>query len=76
MGHEVDCIVEYGGNTTAIEIKSGQTFNTDYLKGLKYLAALDKNNSMNALLIMGVAQKLNAGSTKIVGWDWLQKQKW
>lgn len=52
-GHEVDLILEQGSITIPIELKSGQTFNSDYLKGLKYLKNLSKTPDDPALLIYG-----------------------
>ena len=52
-GHEVDLILEQGSRTISIELKSGQTFNSDYLKGLKYLKNLSKTPDDPALLIYG-----------------------
>jgi predicted AAA+ superfamily ATPase len=39
-GHEVDCIAEWGGYVKAIEIKSGSTFQSDFIKNLQYFENL------------------------------------
>ncbi|MFD2200264.1 ATP-binding protein [Shivajiella indica] len=38
--NEVDLIMEKGGNVIAYELKSSETFHTDFLKGLKYFQKL------------------------------------
>lgn len=43
-GHEVDCIAEWGGQVKAIEIKSGSTFQSDFIKNLKYFATLSPSS--------------------------------
>ena len=35
IGNEVDCIIRQGRKLQPIEIKSGSTFTTDYIKGIK-----------------------------------------
>ena len=39
-GHEVDLIVEIGGEPVPVEIKSAQTFSRDFLQGLAYWRGL------------------------------------
>jgi uncharacterized protein len=52
-GNEVDCIVEHGEKLQPLEIKSGQTLNTDFIKGLKKREVLAGENSINPVLIYG-----------------------
>lgn len=50
-GNEVDLLLEKGNIRTAIEIKSGQTFKDDFLKGIKFWNKLTKN--IGSFLIYG-----------------------
>lgn len=42
-GREIDLIREDNGKIEAIEIKSGNTFNTDYLRNIRYLKSIIKD---------------------------------
>ncbi len=39
-GHEVDIIAEWGGSIKAIEVKSGSTFQPDFIKNVRYFTDL------------------------------------
>ncbi len=41
LGNEVDLIMDYGNTVEQIEIKSGQTVNKDYFKGINYFKKLN-----------------------------------
>lgn len=49
--NEVDLIIKYGHNLVPIEIKSAQTFNKDFLKGLNYFRAIAGNRVNEGYLI-------------------------
>ena len=59
-GNEIDLIFETGLGPIPIEIKSAQTVNSDFFKGLNYFRKLDKNID-TSILIMGndIKQKRN-----------------
>lgn len=59
-GHEIDCLAEWQGKLKAIEIKSGATFNSDFIKDLKYFSALNDNKNSNYLVYNG-----NEGGTHL-----------
>lgn len=42
-GHEVDLLVERGGELRAVEIKSGVTFQKDFIKSVRYFCKLSKS---------------------------------
>ncbi len=66
-GLEIDCIVEKGNNEiVAIEIKGGQTFNTDYLKNLKKL--IDSDLVIHRRLIYTGSQTLNISDVQLISW--------
>ena len=50
-GVEIDCLLENGNQLNALEIKAGQTFNTDYLKNLNKFPGDD--NTKKALVYAG-----------------------
>jgi hypothetical protein len=59
-GREVDLIDEWGGVTTAFEIKSGYTYHTGDTKGLEYFANLAP--SCRCYVVYGRSQRGGAGS--------------
>ncbi len=65
-GNEVDVIMDYGNNVRAIEIKSGQTINQSFFKGLKYFHNLSKQG--NRLLIYGGAENRKQEGVDVLGW--------
>lgn len=46
-GHEVDVIAEWGGEIHAIEIKASSTFQTDYVKNIRYFSALSNTSTLH-----------------------------
>lgn len=52
-GSEVDCIIEDGSLLTPVEIKSGNTSNPDFFKGLNYWNKISGNPAENSFVIYG-----------------------
>jgi uncharacterized protein len=52
-GYEIDVLIDEGLWQIPIEIKSGQTIHSDWLKGLKYWQTLTKQVSENSYVIYG-----------------------
>jgi predicted AAA+ superfamily ATPase len=52
-GNEVDLILDRGGKATQIEIKSGQTVNKDFFKGLYYFSKINSDIEMSYLVFGG-----------------------
>lgn len=52
-GNEIDCIIEMASKPVAVEIKSGETFSADFLKGLNYWKNLAGNSNEPGWLIYG-----------------------
>lgn len=50
-GTEIDCLIQQGSKLLAIEIKAGQTYNSDYLKNLKKFA--EESNIRKVLIYNG-----------------------
>ena len=57
-GNEVDIVLENEGKLSAIELKAGETINTDFFKGLSYFSTISGQNVEN-LLIYGGNQTQN-----------------
>ncbi len=69
-GNEVDCILEHGGQASAVEIKSGKTLAPDYFGGLKKWAELSNTPPSRCHLVYGGKenQKREAGRV----WSWIR----
>ena len=67
-GHEIDLLAERGGRLTPIEIKSGQTFASDWLKGLQHWLPLAKETATNPTLIYGGDTSWSEGAVQILPW--------
>lgn len=52
-GNEVDLVVAEKGELRAVEIKSGQTFQSDFLKGLKYWRRITEASSWPCAVVYG-----------------------
>jgi len=56
-GNEIDCIIQKADVLSAIEIKSGKTFNPQFLKGLNYWEKLSGNKDEMYLVYGGEIQR-------------------
>lgn len=68
QGHEVDIIIEQGDELIPVEIKAGQTINSDYFLGLNYFNELSKQKTDSWLVYAG-KEKQKRGSTHVIGWN-------
>ena len=69
-GLEIDCIIEAGNNRiTAIEIKGGQTFNTDYLKNLKLFPKGDNTIDVKKLVIYTGSDATIVKDIRVITWE-------
>ena len=66
-GHEIDIIVDNGGKLLPIEIKSGKTFNAEFLKNSDYWRKLSGTNK-SILLYAGAQNQLRSNGKEIVNW--------
>jgi uncharacterized protein len=72
-GHEIDVLIDEGLQQTPIEIKSGQTINSDWLKGLKYWQTLTKYTG-NCYVIYGGDDIQNRSEDIVIqGWKEISK---
>jgi predicted AAA+ superfamily ATPase len=69
-GMEIDCIIERGDNKiVALEIKAGQTFNTEYLKNLKHFAVANKTVDIEKLLIYNGSDATKVMDINVITWE-------
>jgi predicted AAA+ superfamily ATPase len=72
-GHEIDLILEAGAELWAVEIKSGETLNTDFFKGLKYFKGLSSVPDENLYLVYGGDRNLTRKHGQVIGWKSISK---
>lgn len=68
-GHEVDLVIDKGTHLDLIEIKSGQTFQKDFMKNIQWLNKLQ--NRAEGKCIYGGSSILNVQNMVIEPWDQL-----
>jgi uncharacterized protein len=66
--HEVDLLIEAGGATLAVEIKSGQTIASDWLSGLAAAAAIPELRVQHRLVVYGGDTEQSRSETTICPW--------
>jgi len=66
-GHEVDLVIDEGMYLDLIEIKSGETFQKDFLKNLKWLNKLQGREE--AKCIYGGKKIINLGDIRVIPWN-------
>jgi predicted AAA+ superfamily ATPase len=67
-GQEIDLLIEQAGQLTPVEIKSGQTFATDWLHGLEKWLDLSGTNPPEPSIIYGGLEHWNEGQIQIRPW--------
>ena len=66
--NEVDLLLKQGENFDAFEIKSAQTFNTDFEKGLKVISKVLKNRINSKTIVYTGVFENTAGDIKLVNY--------
>lgn len=66
--NEIDILIDHGQSVTAVEVKSGQTLNDDFFKGLKYWRKITGNPSAPAALIYGGDQQHTYKGFTVLPW--------
>lgn len=66
--NEIDVIIDHGQKNTAIEIKSGQTLNDDFFKGLRYWRKITDHSTAPAALIYGGDQQHTYKDFTVLPW--------
>ena len=67
-GHEVDLLIDHGTHLSPLEIKSGQTINKDYFKGLDFWRKLAGEPSRQAWLVYGGDTLQSRSDVTILPW--------
>ncbi|MBK7131160.1 MAG: ATP-binding protein [Crocinitomicaceae bacterium] len=73
-GYEIDVIIDKAGKLLPVEIKSGQTMNTEFLKNLTYWRKLSKVNKAQ-LLYAGKENQKRSDGTSILNWREVMKEE-
>jgi hypothetical protein len=69
-GMEIDCIIERENvEITAIEIKGGQTFNTDYIKNLRLFPTGSGSDKIKKILIYTGKESSNIKDIRVINWQ-------
>jgi predicted AAA+ superfamily ATPase len=68
-GHEVDVLLEMGTTQVPVEIKSGETVNADFFKGLNYWKSLAGDDEMPAVLVYGGKRSYRRQGIQVLGWS-------
>jgi len=72
-GHEIDLVLEKGDQLLAVEIKSGETLDDDFFKGLKYFKTLTSSPREHFWLIYGGDKDFDRKHGQVIGWKNLMK---
>ncbi len=67
-GHEVDLLIDQGTHLSPLEIKSGQTINRDYFKGLDYWRKLAGKTAGKAWLVYGGDTPQTRSDVTVLPW--------
>ncbi len=74
-GHEVDLLIDHGTHLSPLEIKSGQTINRDYFKGLDFWRKLASETAGKAWLIYGGDTLQTRSDVTILPWHKIDPEK-
>ncbi len=66
--HEIDCILDQGNILHPVEIKAGQTVNTDFFKGLNYWNGIANADSAHAYLVYGGDERQSRQQAQLINW--------
>lgn len=72
-GHEVDLLVDQGQQIMPVEIKSGQTVATDFMRPIKRWQKLAGEVSGDAVLVYGGGEQQRRSDFSVVPWRGLSK---
>jgi uncharacterized protein len=69
-GMEIDCITERGNDEiVALEIKAGQTFNTDFIKNLRLFPTGSGSDKIKKMLIYTGKESSNIKDIRVINWQ-------
>ena len=67
-GHEIDLLIDRGGQLIPVEIKSGHTFASDWLRALEKWLEFPENDARNPTLIYGGEDRWKEGTVQVLPW--------
>ncbi len=67
-GHEVDLLLEDGDKLNVIEIKSGETINQDFFKGLNFFGKISNIPEENRFLVYGGSKNYERSAGNVLSW--------
>jgi len=67
-GHEVNLLIDHGTHLSPLEIKSGQTINKDYFKGLEFWENLAGETAGKAWLVYGGDTRQSRSEVTVLPW--------
>lgn len=74
-GHEVDLLIDHGNSLSPMEIKSGQTINKDYFKGLEFWKNLAGDNAGKAWLVYGGDSRQMRSDVTVLPWHEINSEQ-
>ena len=74
-GHEVDLLIDRGTHLSPLEIKSGQTINKDYFKGLEFWQKLAGDAAGKAWLVYGGDTRQIRSDVTILPWHEINSEQ-
>ncbi len=74
-GHEIDLLVDHGNKLSPVEIKSGQTINQDYFKGLDFWRKLAGETAGQAWLIYGGDSRQRRSDVTVLPWHEIKAEQ-
>lgn len=67
-GDEVDVVIEQGERLMPMEIKSGQTFNSDFLTGINKWMKIAGNAALTPQLVYGGSENMTRNGVEVRSW--------
>jgi predicted AAA+ superfamily ATPase len=74
-GHEIDVLFEKSDRTVPLEIKSGQTLNSSFFKGLDYWEKCSRIENQDSWLVYGGEKAQFRRNTRVISWMDLHELK-
>ena len=74
-GHEVDLLIDHGTYLSPLEIKSGQTINKDYFKGLEFWRKLSGETAEKAWLVYGGDSRQVRSDVTVLPWHEINSEQ-
>lgn len=68
-GHEIDLLLEEGSSLHAVEIKSGETINDTFFRGLQYFKRLSGEPDEHFFLVHGGSRCQTRRHGQVLGWQ-------